>query len=86
MSQIQDDLKQLQKEIAQIKIFCEAVADSNSQGGQLRDILHKNMSELVYRKSQPWYQDLDSLTVNVVKQLTKFDRRIRRLEEAERRP
>jgi hypothetical protein len=81
MSQIQDDLKQLQDQVKQIKIFCEAVADSNSQGGQLRDILHKSMSELVYRKNQPWYQDLDCLTVNMVKQLTKFDRRIRKLEE-----
>ncbi len=81
MSQIQEDLKQLQEQVKQIKIFCEAVADSNSQGGQLRDILHKNMSELLYRKSQPWYQDLDNLTVNIVKQLSKFDRRIKRLEE-----
>lgn len=81
MSQIQNDFKQLQEQVKQIKIFCEAVADAHSQGGQLREILHKSMSELIYRKSQPWYQDLDCLTVNIVKQLSKFDRRIKRLEE-----
>ena len=78
---MQNDLKQLQKQIKQIRVFCEAVADAHSQVGQLRDILHKNINELVYRKSQPWYQDLDNLTVNVIKQLSKFERRIKRLEE-----
>ena len=81
MSHMHEELKQLQKQIKQIKIFCEAVADSNSQGAQLRDILHKNISKQVYRKDQPWHQALDNLTVNVVKQLIKFDTRIKRLEE-----
>ncbi len=78
---MEKDLKQLQKQIKQIRVFCEAVADAHSQSGQLRDILHKNMNELVYRKSQPWYQDIDSLTVSVVKNMLKLEKRIRRLEE-----
>ena len=81
MSQMHEDLKQLQKQIKQIRVFCEAVADAHSQGGQLREILHKNMNELLYRKSQPWYQDLDNLTVSVIRQLTNFEKRLRRLEE-----
>ena len=78
---MQNDLKQLQNQVKQIKVFCEAVADAHHQGGQLRDILHKNMNELIYKKSQPWYQDIDSLTVSVVKNMLKLDKRIRRLEE-----
>jgi hypothetical protein len=81
MSQIQNDLKQLQKQIAQIKVFCEAVADAHIQGGNLRDILHKNMSGLIYRKSQPWFHDLDVLRVNMIKSMLQMDERIRKLEE-----
>ncbi len=76
-----NDLKQLQKQIKQIRVFCEAVADAHHQGGQLREILHKNINELVYRKSQPWYQDLDCLTVSIARNMTNLDKRIRRLEE-----
>jgi hypothetical protein len=82
MSKTHSDLEQLRQQIGQIKVFCEAVADAHSQSGQLRDILHKNMNGLIYRKSQPWYQDLDSLTINVVKKLSSLDRRIRKLEDA----
>jgi hypothetical protein len=78
---MQNDLKQLQNQVKQIRVFCEAVADAHHQGGQLREILHKNINELIYRRSQPWYQDIDNLTVSVVKQLTKFEKRLRRLEE-----
>jgi len=85
MSQMQNDLKKLQQQIKQIKVFCEAVADAHSQAGQLRDILHKNMNELLYRKSQPWYQDLDNLTVNIVKSLSSIEKRIKRLEEGQQR-
>ena len=81
MGQVQSDLKRLQEQVRQIKTFCEAVADSNSKGAEMRDILHKNLSEQVYRKNQPWHETLDNLTVNIVKQLTKFDKRIKKLEE-----
>ncbi len=80
MGHPQNDLKQIQEQIRQIKVFCEAVADAHSQGGQLRDILHKNMNELIYRKSQPWYQDLNCLTANVAERLVGFEKRIRELE------
>ena len=81
MSQVQDDLKQLQEQVKQIKIFCEAVADANSQGGQLRDILHKNMGALVYRKSQPWFKDLDEFRAKIIHNLLIVDERITKLED-----
>ena len=81
MSQLHNDLKQLQNQVKKIKVFCEAVADAHSQSGQLREILHKEMGELIYKKSQPWYQDLDRLGVNLVRNMASLDKRIRRLED-----
>jgi hypothetical protein len=86
MSQMQNDLKQLQNQIKQIKVFCEAVADAHGQAGQLRDILHKNMNELIYRKSQPWFKDLDDLKVSMIKSMLQIDERIKKLEEVKRHP
>ena len=81
MSQIHDDLKQLQKQIEQMRVFCEAVADAHSQGGKLRDILHKNMGALVYRKSQPWFKDLNEFRSKIIHNLLIVDERITKLED-----
>ena len=52
------EFKKMQKEVAQIKIYLEALTSILGRCGQLPDILHKNMSGLIYRKNQPWKDDI----------------------------
>ncbi len=81
MKQIQNELKQLKKEIAQIKVFCEAIVDGNTRDGELGDVPLKNMGAMIYRKSQPWFRAMDNLRVNIIKNLVNLDRRLTKLEE-----
>ena len=81
MNDLRDDLNQLKKEVQQIKIFCEAVADAHAKNAILKDILHKNIGGLIYRKSQPWSDDLAFLREAVEKFLEAMDYRLKILEE-----
>ena len=80
MDNLRSDVKQLKKEMQQIRIFCEAVADAHAQSAKLREILHKEMGFLIYKKSQPWYEDLSVLNQSVIKALQSFDKRLKAFE------
>ena len=80
MEAYRQELKQLKEEVEQIRIFCEAVADAHAQSAKLREILHKEMGYLIYKKSQPWYDDLCLFNKVVVKSLKKFDDRLTKIE------
>ena len=52
------EFKQALKDIERIKIFLEALTGILEGCGNLPDILHKNINGLIYRKNQPWHDDI----------------------------
>ena len=80
MEKLANDIKRLEEQLKKMRIFCEAVADCHAQSAKLRDILHKEMGLMIYKKSQPWYDDLSTMNQAVITALKNFDKRLRKIE------